>query len=275
MKIILSRKGFDSSAGGHANPVFPDGSMLSLPIPSSLDSIRYNSLVGPGGKNLLQIIDELDSGAKIAGKGAHADPDLVRGMRPRSNGWLPSLGQIGSAAGHLRNQSIEVGDLFLFYGWFRHTEVKQGHIRFRTDRPGFHAIYGFLEIGDILNVTNRQKLPVWLHEHPHAIDARLAKSTNTIYIARPTSSGTSHQPGAGVFRIRNDLILTKLGLTRSRWALESNIFRHLQISYHTDSAWKEDYFQSYPRAQEYVIHADEQACDWAWDLIRNSEAWDL
>lgn len=33
MKIILSRKGFDSSVGGVASPLFPDGTLLSLPIP--------------------------------------------------------------------------------------------------------------------------------------------------------------------------------------------------------------------------------------------------
>ena len=49
--------------------------------------------------------------------GAHADPDLIAGARKRGAGWLPSLGQIGAASGHLRNQGVQVGDLFLFYGW--------------------------------------------------------------------------------------------------------------------------------------------------------------
>src|ERR1035441_4619606 len=31
MKLILSRKGFDSSAGGKPSPIFPDGTMISLP----------------------------------------------------------------------------------------------------------------------------------------------------------------------------------------------------------------------------------------------------
>ena len=34
MKIILSRKGFDSSNGGIVSPIFEDGSMISFPIPS-------------------------------------------------------------------------------------------------------------------------------------------------------------------------------------------------------------------------------------------------
>ena len=33
MKIVLSRKGFDSACGGVASPIFPDGGYVSLPIP--------------------------------------------------------------------------------------------------------------------------------------------------------------------------------------------------------------------------------------------------
>ena len=41
MKVILSRKGFDSCYGGHPSPILPDGRMISLPIPSSEDLICY------------------------------------------------------------------------------------------------------------------------------------------------------------------------------------------------------------------------------------------
>ena len=33
MRIVLSRKGFDSAAGGAPSPVLKDKTMLSLPIP--------------------------------------------------------------------------------------------------------------------------------------------------------------------------------------------------------------------------------------------------
>jgi hypothetical protein len=33
-KVILSRKGFDSSCGGYPSPILPDGTMISLPIPA-------------------------------------------------------------------------------------------------------------------------------------------------------------------------------------------------------------------------------------------------
>ncbi len=275
MKIILSRKGFDSSAGGHANPIYPDGEMFSLPIPSSMDTINYDELRAPMGKSVKHVIDELDDGASIVGKGAHADPDLIPGQRPRKKGWRRSLGQINQASGHLRNQNVGAGDLFLFYGWFRHTEFKSGRLRFRRDLPGYHAIYGYLEIDQIITANERSDLPTWLLDHPHAVDARLDKPTNSIYVARRQSEKLKGYAGAGVFRFRDPLILTKPGLTRSRWRLDADVFRHLKITYHTDAAWRDEYFQSYRRAQEYVIHADNQAVEWAYDLVRETETWDL
>lgn len=34
MKVVLSRKGMDSRAGGIPSPILPDGTLLSLPIPN-------------------------------------------------------------------------------------------------------------------------------------------------------------------------------------------------------------------------------------------------
>lgn len=53
---------------------------------------------------------------------AHLDPDLRRDALPtRPNGWRPAFGQSGAAAGHLFNQEVGIGDLFMFFGWFRKT----------------------------------------------------------------------------------------------------------------------------------------------------------
>ena len=43
MKVILSRKGFDSSNGGCPSPILPDGTLLSLPIPTD-DRDKYEDL---------------------------------------------------------------------------------------------------------------------------------------------------------------------------------------------------------------------------------------
>ncbi len=44
MRIILSRKGFDSSAGGCPSPIFPDGRLFSLPIPDKTSPIVYSEI---------------------------------------------------------------------------------------------------------------------------------------------------------------------------------------------------------------------------------------
>jgi hypothetical protein len=55
MKIILSRKGFDSAAGGYPSPLFiEENRLLSLPIPEDNDSNYIDT--GITYKNLALII---------------------------------------------------------------------------------------------------------------------------------------------------------------------------------------------------------------------------
>ena len=58
MKIILSRKGFDSQYGGHPSPILPDGTLLSIPIPSKDEIYKFSELYHKG-KSFYQIIKEL------------------------------------------------------------------------------------------------------------------------------------------------------------------------------------------------------------------------
>ncbi len=44
MKLILSRKGSDSKYGRMPSPILPDGTLLSLPIPSADSDIGYDLL---------------------------------------------------------------------------------------------------------------------------------------------------------------------------------------------------------------------------------------
>ena len=49
MKIILSRKGFDSSYGGGASPIMPNGDLLST----------TKAYIFPGGRQYLWFVDTL------------------------------------------------------------------------------------------------------------------------------------------------------------------------------------------------------------------------
>jgi len=269
MKVILSRKGFDSSVGGCASPILPDGRLVSLPIPTSMDHVSYASLRSPCGRSYFQLLKELGGESGIAGRGAHVDPVLERPdhVELSNQRWRASLGQIGAAAGHLRNQGVGVGDLFLFYGWFRHTLEVSGRLQYARD-PGVHLIFGYLEVGEVMPFTRQRTIPEWLSHHPHAHPARRAISTNTLYLARDRLSRADECAGAGVLKFDERRVLTASGLTRGRWRLDRRLFGNACISYHDESAWKDGYFQSYPRAQEYVIEANEAIAHWAYELIR-------
>jgi hypothetical protein len=276
LKIILSRKGFDSSVGGGPSPILPDGAMLSLPIPTSIDRLSYDDLGAEGGRSYGQVIREL-FGAECPAlkKGAHLDPDLVMEARPRKPEWRASLGQIGAAAGHLSKQQIAPGDLFLFYGWFQHADPVDGRMVFRRTDRGFHALFGYLQVGAIIAAPKLGGLPEWLEDHPHALPERMKKPTNTFYVSAERLSWDRSTPGWGTFRFNKQVVLSHPEMSRSRWQLDRRIFRHLPISYHDADAWRDGYFQSYPRAQEYVVGADKGAERWARDLVLGIEKREL
>ena len=129
MKIILSRKGFDSANGGQTSPILPDGTLLSLPIPSN-DNIPFSEIQWKG-TSFCDIIRQLNRNTYInSDSHCHLDPDLRKGVRPRKPGWMPAFGQKGSPLTELFNNYIGVGDIFLFYGLFKYTAYNQGHISF-------------------------------------------------------------------------------------------------------------------------------------------------
>ena len=83
MKIILSRKGFDSSAGKQANPIMPDGTLLSLPIPEKEDADMY-SLLQWKGTSYYDIIHSLNPKTHLLPDSkCHLDPDLRYDVKER------------------------------------------------------------------------------------------------------------------------------------------------------------------------------------------------
>ena len=82
MKVILSRKGFDSAYGGYPSPILPSGEMISLPIPLE-DSIRYSDLK-LSGSTYYDLMAELRPTIKRKGEWidldketrCHLDPDI-------------------------------------------------------------------------------------------------------------------------------------------------------------------------------------------------------
>ena len=268
MKVILSRKGFDSGAGGCASPILPDGTMLSLPIPDESGKYTYEELSLPDVGHYSDILQSLNP--KNTDTLCHLDPDIRIGIRKAPSNWRPAFGQISAAQTHLDGYDVNVGDLFLFFGWFRKTEYHDGKLRFVKDAPDVQAIYGYLQIGEVLKGVEVKKCP-W---HPHADDSHIyngngAITNNTIYVASEQlviDGVDTGIPGSGTLAFSEDRVLTANGQSRTRWKL-NEVLRMVRLSYHDETCVKDDYFQSRSRGQEFVFDEDSRATNWAKSLI--------
>jgi len=72
MKIILSRKGFDSVSGGCPSPILTDKRMVSLPIPDKWSPIRYKDISWQE-YNLGTLVSDLTGGRVASSHSAHLD----------------------------------------------------------------------------------------------------------------------------------------------------------------------------------------------------------
>lgn len=212
MKIILSRKGFDTVNGGCPSPFFPDGTLLSLPIPSD-DKLAYSNLAFRGlsyNRLLKQLNPKKDYGA------CHLDPDIRADIWENAPAdWQPAFGQIDSAQGLLRNQGVDAGDLFLFFGWFRQVEqMIDDSFKFVPGAPNLHIIYGYLQVERVLTHAEDVTSFGW---HPHSDMSRLANKNNSLYLARKNLSFDKSKPGCGVLDFSENRVLTLKGSSMATW----------------------------------------------------------
>ncbi len=272
VKLILSRKGFDSENGGVASPIFPDGTLYSLPIPSKKGPKRFGDLTARGG-HLGVLAEQVTRGRVSSSTPIHLDPDIDPSALPRPMGWRPAFGQTGAAQGHLRKQGVGFGDLFLFYGWFREVEMHEGRWQYKRGAPNLHVLFGWLQVGEVLEVgaataAYRAKYP-WLGDHPHLHGDR--DNSNTVYIANRKlilATGTSVKgAGAGVFNrmsVHRTLTAQSQPL-RGTWQLPSWFYPssgRTPLTYNVNPAnWAREAdgskLVSASKGQEFVLNMDE------------------
>lgn len=280
MKVILSRKGFDSTAGGWPSPILPDGRMLSLPIPepSTDRGIPYEQLQLDG-TALDATMAQLGLRAEPC---AHPDPDLLHGQQSnRETGWRGQFGQADAAAVHLRNMDVAPGDLFLFWGWFAPTANTCDGIRFESRRPrsdGFHAIFGYMQVGQIC-IPGSGDVPDFARGHPHVKNA-YGTRPNLLFIASHTVAWDDRRPGWGVFRWRPGLRLSADGPRRSDWLLPAAFHPSTGTSMtynRRPDRWRHAgdtvAVTVASRGQEFVCSGNEQVSEWATQLVNDSDRW--
>jgi len=263
MKIILSRKGFDSRFGSQPSPILPDGTLLSLPIPSKNDDLKFTDLHYQD-KSYYELIKELKPDCKIKENyTCHLDPDIKRNVIKREPSWRGLFGQTGRAQGHLHNENIGLNDIFLFFGWFKETKQTDVGLRYVKNAPNLHIIYGYFQVKNIYK--SYQDLPVYSKYHSHA-DRFLTDKNNCIYSANTSLSFNNRVSGFGCLTYNKSLVLTKQGEPKSHWDLP-DFFREARISYHSKSSFKQDYFQSAKIGQEFVVEEDNNVINWAQNII--------
>lgn len=249
MKIIFSRKGFDTGSGGGPSPIL-EGVPVSLPIPSGpSEPLRYCDLTHPFAGPMGPIVEAATGGSRLATSWAHADPALPGAPGPAA------LGQQGVAQSHLDNQGAGVGDVFVFWGLFRAAPgtLERGH----PDLRPHHRIFGSLSV--------EQKIV--LGENPDPEDPRLASWKRHPHVARGPGMGNNTLwvgTGRSAARADRGLRLTHLGATGpSLWQIPAWL-TGTGMSYHDNAdRWRQEgdvhYLQTVARGQEFVANIGDTA----------------
>jgi hypothetical protein len=259
----------------------PDGCLCPLPIPSS-EAPRFRDIRFRG-KSLGAIVRAVTRGAIHPMSGSHLDPDLRPESLPRRPGWRPAFGQVSAAQSQLERQRVGVGDLFLFFGWFRRTQWVADSLVYERRSPHLHLIFGWLQIGRILKPScPGAKIPEWAHSHPHVSGAWFRDQSNTLYCASDTlcvPGLKSRRPGGGVFeRFSPRLCLTAPGQKhRSIWSLPRAFYppgTPPGLSYHRDKQrWTrrstDVLLRTVGKGQEFVIDLAGRSglADWLVDIL--------
>jgi hypothetical protein len=272
LKIILSRKGFDGTAGGCPSPII-EGRPLSLPIPTKMPTpTRFGDLNGPHA----ELVTQLTRGRLTGESCCHCDPDIDETVLPRQPGWRGALGQVGAAQGHLANQQVEAGDLFIFWGLFQ--EVVRGAQWQFVGRPE-HRIWGWLQIGEIIDLgrdgSHALKAKPWLRDHPHV--RRGWEAQNVLYVAADQARVGGKSLGlAGSGTLQRGHRLTAANEQLSRWAVPDWLHPlrgGCGMTYHPSPRWTSDgTVQSAARGQEFVANPPPRSGAEEWIAALLSEA---
>lgn len=294
MKVIFSRKGLDSQYGGIPSPIIKTEygyKFFPIPIPDKFSNVKYSDLSLLDGFKVTDFLKDIPL-RRRAMDTCHLDPDIRKSyLAQRPQGWKRAFGQSGAAQGHLKKMGVGKGDVFLFFGWFKFAEHRNGRfqwVRSKEYPNGFHAIYGYLQVDKLIDPLTDQ-VPGWLKKHPNVeylnFPERDTKG-NMIYTAADFfqyKNQNVEKNGSILFAFADDLVLTKKGQgNRTDWELPG-IFHPengVQISHNPAKNWKKQngnaVLRSAPIGQEFVVFSDPSGNieSWCLDLILKHQVTD-
>ncbi|WP_156839902.1 Nmad3 family putative nucleotide modification protein [Novosphingobium aquimarinum] len=241
MKIVFSRKGFDSTAGGVPSPIV-DGVPVSLPIPAADRSSTSYAQRGHG-----DLVEAVTRGRIARDALCHDDPMFADG-----HVWF---GQCAAAEGHLRKHAVGPGDVFLFFGLFAEPETGERH----------HRLFGWQQIACHGEPSGLRDHPQWRdppRPHPHLSGDW--PSNNAIYFG----------PGDLARTAAPQLRLTRPGGPLNTWRVPGWL-RRLGLTYHANpKRWLPgDALDSAKRGQEFICDIGEEPEPRRWlDAVRQAMA---
>lgn len=266
MRLIFSRKGFDSTAGGCPSPII-GGTPVSLPIPTKMPTpICYDDLLG---HPYAELVTDLTKSRLTGATRCHLDPDIDATCLNRVDGWRGCLGQVSAARSHLVKQGVGPGDLFLFWGLFREAEYRDGCWDF-VGGPE-HRIFGWLQVDEVLalgsNGGRAADQRPWLKEHPHARDGW--SESNALYVARERLDIPGvREDLAGWGVLRRGYRLTAPHAQPSVWKVPAWLnpaLRGVGMTYHPQDRWNADgTLRAAARGQEFVANVASDPALTAW-----------
>ena len=232
MRIVFSRKGFDSAAGGGPSPIV-DGRPLSLPIPAGAASRTTYADLGLG-----TLAEAASRGRVKPHDACHHDPMFTEGEC--------LFGQCGAAQTHLANRGVGPGDAFVFFGLFRDGETGEPH----------HRIFGWQRIERVVDLDScgaAARADLAALGHPHALE--MHGRNDVVY----------RGPGGTARRASPELRLTVTGGPPSLWRVPSWL-RQTGLSYHDrPERWQRgNILQSVARGQEFVAEIGKRKAPRTW-----------
>lgn len=302
-KLVLSRKGFDSDSGNGYSPFDPfTGKYIVLPIPEDngsgkrykYEEIQLDEQYFEGVKvsNLQELIRHPNLGYsamtinEVMSRSAHYDPILSKCPWIINGPEFGAFGQSDAAAGHLRNNNVREGSVFLFYSRFKPIKERV-HPLDPTNgwTKGAYYIYGWLKVGKVITRENKSELPTEVKiGHPHGSDYDYSKRVNnTIFLADKKLFDDMDIPGCGYFPKLTTNLLLSSGLHKNKpsiWKIPSffncNDYRptYLKVERNLEKSWlqcpddpKYCYVQTTGRGQEYVSSLNGQPLEWFRSLF--------
>lgn len=291
MKVVLSKKGVDSSNcnsplilpnNGEVMTFFPISSLerCDFKICEKLSSKFNVELLSKKGNSKFYYYVSSNDLNKELKPAFHIDPQLENYFDKEYNDkFLANFGP-------KNNLKLEIGDIILFFGWYKGEDGKEKNVIFgymqvgeiitlARDKNKVVKIYMGLEDNTLKKETTKNSLEdnfPFLNNQPHWIRFWSGESdSETIYIAKDKCDFNQNINGFGFLKYDDKLVLTKeKAKSKGEWKVER--LKNIEITNYNKAKFDENGCADFVKngfGQEFIMEST-NAYNWAKGLIENN-----